>query len=196
MKISINLDGVLFDFPQAFTEIVNERFPGTLKRGYAPPDWDWTDKLTPFMMGECWKLLKSKHNWWLDVPTYDENVEALRQFLIKHSHENLEIYFVTSRAQSLGMPMLSQCDWALHRCGLVRSNTSIIPVSHSKMKPFVFNAIGIDFGVDDYDQNVNDASRMCPNSVHYLLSRSWNAHSDLPRVATFTNFLSRIEEAL
>lgn len=196
MRLAIDLDGVVANFTKRYGEIINKLYPGAIPEGYDPPDWDWTDKLTPEMTKAAWEEIVRTSQFWLSLDTYPENAQALHAFI--NAYPSVEVYYVTARAETADYPVLLQTRWWLEQRGLMTYNTSIIRVEHGKDKGRVLRALAVDYSVDDNVDNVINSMNDDPFGEHYLLARSWNvAHQSVLRGAlTLLDFFSKIEKEM
>jgi hypothetical protein len=169
MRYGIDLDGVVCDFISAFVREVNDVWPGKLPINYQPQDWDWSDAMTEDEISRVWKIIKNKSNWWLSVPPDLGNVHALALHRIRHPND--EIFYVTARVSTKGMPPMHQAQVWLKECGISGLGTSVI-VDHSSNKSAIFNSLECNANVDDKLEAVIDHDRKTNGA--FLLDRPWN----------------------
>lgn len=169
MRFGVDIDGVVADFVTAFTREVNSIWLGKLPIGYQPDDWSWSEKLTKAEVGRVWDVISTRHNWWLSLPPDFENVRAVANHRIRHPDD--EIFYVTARKATRGMPVMHQTQVWLEQCGIGGLGTAVIVDEESDKVP-IFNALKCDANIDDkleavivHDRETNGA---------FLLDRSHN----------------------
>jgi hypothetical protein len=182
MRFGIDIDGVIADFISAYVREVNDVWPGKIPIGYQPPDWDWTDVLTQEEITHVWKIIKHKHNWWLSLPPDAQNLRAVAMHRIRHPQD--EIFFVTARVSTKGMPVMHQTQVWLSECGINGLGVGVI-VDHSNDKSAIFNALECDANIDDRLSTVIDHAANTKGA--YLLDRSWNRQSRPEHITTVSS---------
>ena len=182
MRYGIDLDGVVCDFIAAFVREVNDVWPGKLPINYQPNDWDWSDAMTQEEISHVWKIIKHKPNWWLSVPPDLENVRAVALHRIRHPND--EIFYVTARVSTKGMPPMHQAQVWLKECGIAGLGTAVI-VDHSNDKSAIFNSLECDANVDDKLEAVIEHAAKTKGT--FLLSRPWNAEKRPANIQVVSN---------
>lgn len=99
MKLVVDIDGVLADFPTAFTKILMKIEPQTKVDMYAPDfpcKWDWFDVFQQETVARAWIEVKGSPNFWSTLqPTLNGATDIAVLNTLNYNHE---IYFVTNRA--------------------------------------------------------------------------------------------------
>lgn len=173
MRIGFDIDGVLANFIPAYQALVvklagEDRFqPGD---DIDPPCWNWPEfrGYSKEVVGEVWKTIMCRSDFWFNLQPIVPNVETLRMLLPTLSAH--DTYYITSRP---GLAVKTQTeDWL---CGVLRVDqppTTLI-VGH-RVKGIVCKALGLDVYIDDNLDNVIDCLRDSPNTRTYLLDRRYN----------------------
>jgi hypothetical protein len=171
MRISVDIDGVLANFVHKVREIAD--LPGD----YEPPDWDFSDVLDKDGLKKVFAVVRETHNFWRNMPVYQENLYFLRDFLCRENGH--EVYFVTSRAITKGLSVSKQTEeWLYHnRIRPYLNFQSIIAVDNAAKKREIIEALNIEVSVDDYGPTIEQCSTL-PNHRAYLLDRPWNRDKD------------------
>lgn len=190
LKLAIDIDGVLANFTKGYAAKINELFPGTIPEGYEPQDWDWTAVLSPAAAVAAWKAIEQDETFWEYLDCYCDNAQALYAFL--HEYPEVEVYYVTARARTVGKTLLAQTKLWLAQRGLVSENTSIIPVTSGKKKGEVYAALGINMSIDDAWSNVAASINVEGHRGNdYLLDRPWNRNISYKlRIGSLRQFLA------
>ena len=169
MRFGIDLDGVVANFTDTFKAEVNKVWLGKLEVTYQPTDWNWSDKLTTAEIDYIWGIIKRKPNFWLELRPIIENVRAIALHRIRHPQD--EIFYVTARVSTKGMPVMHQTQVWLGECGISGLGTAVI-VDHSGDKVPIFNSLECEANIDDkleaviqHDSKTNGA---------FLLDQPWN----------------------
>lgn len=190
MRFGIDIDGVVADFITAYVREVNTVWPGKLPIGYQPIDWDWSDKLTKAEIKHVWGIITNqRYNWWLSLPPDFENVRAIAIHRIRHPED--EIFFVTARVKTKGMPTMHQTQTWLEQCGIGGLGTAVI-VDESGDKSAIFNALECDANIDDKLEAVIEHSKQTKGA--FLLDRPWNRQdrqSDILVVSNLEEFFRK-----
>ena len=139
-----------------------------------------------------WKIIKETPFFWLDLPPYLENVEALQIFL--HRYNETEVFFVTSRIATIGDSPLVQSSWWLENFDLwPRDGFSVVlPVARAAHKTQIAEGLGLEFFIDDYTPTV-ESLQAVKGLKAYLLDRPYNQNIDLPRVKSMYEFLEKVK---
>lgn len=176
MRIGFDIDGVLANFVKHYQELTvavtgNDLFHvGDLTN---PPCWDWPELrgYTKEEMSLVWGHIKRDETFWLNLPSIEENVDALglmlRDLEMKH-----EVYYVTSR---VGVNVKRQTKlWLIDKLrylGRVHSEPTVL-ISGEKGE--IAHALKLDAYIDDNYDNVRDVVQQSPATTTYLLNRSYN----------------------
>lgn len=179
-RIGIDLDGVCYDFVQAFRDHTGKTGPVSRWEFYK----DWGIDTETFLK-ECRSALYAPDGMFsggLPIPGSVTGVKTL----VDAGHE---IIFVTDRL-SLGETALDRSQirnntakWILRHFG--RQNMSFTGDKGRAVKAF-----GIRFFLDDKPENffaTRDAG-----AKSYLFTADWNSHIDAPRVNTWGQFVEEV----
>lgn len=178
MRISIDLDGVISRFNDGMVEVVNELWEGRLPLNFEPQTWGYDEVgFSTTEWDEIWTTIRRKHDFWLHLRPYEENVRALDRFV--STRDDIELFFVTSRVPTAGCTVSKQTEKWLIRNGIIPSSiydystTAIIPVVSAGEKVNVMRALGITASIDDYGPTVQECAKISGHSA-FLLDRPWN----------------------
>lgn len=169
MRFGVDIDGVIASFTTAFTREVNNIWLGKLPINYMPTNWDWSPELTKADIDKVWERIKGSYHWWLSVPPDFENVRALAIHRIRHPSD--EIFYVTARVPTKGMPVMHQTQTWLEQCGIGGLGTAVI-VDNTGDKSSIFNSLECDANIDDKLEAVIDHDRETNGAC--LLDRPYN----------------------
>ena len=186
--ISVDVDGVLANFTKAFAAKLAEVGCPT-PEGFEPTDWDFGGSgATPAQIDAAWRLVVQTENFWVQSDYYRDNCNALARI----PYSAMDVYYVTSRVPTAGYTVKIQTEnWLLDRVQIDSGGVVVKPRGVTKRE--IYRALGIDFSIDDYDQNVREAQGLAGHEA-YLLDRPWNQHAtDLPRVKTLAEFLEIVK---
>lgn len=183
-KLSVDVDGIISQFTAGVIRIANKLWPGKFDLDYQPPDWYWTDKLTKDDWDAIWKEIRATQNFWLTLPAYVDNVHALARFLWEERDQ--DVFYVTSRAKVAGYPISKQTLMWLNNMGVFHRDNQA-EGTPAPAKRAIFEALGIQYSVDDYLPTVLESMKI-PGHKAFLLSRSWN-QKDRPNDVRVVNSL-------
>lgn len=170
MRYALDIDGCLCDFDVGFARECNQIWPGRLHPTGHHTRWDWADVgLTKEDVDKVWERIVKVPNFWLSLPGYPENVRAVATQRIRHPED--EIFYVTARKSTVGMPTMHQTQTWLQQCGIGGLGTAVI-VDQLSDKSLIFNALNCDANVDDKLEAVVQHARRTKGA--FLLSRPWN----------------------
>jgi 5'(3')-deoxyribonucleotidase len=189
--IGVDVDGILANFGRGFVQVVNEVFPEKkVLLDFEPNSWGYDEILTAEEMDKAWEFLKTVPDFWYRLPSYPENVRALDK---AQAYDNLDIYCITSRVETIGTSALRQTmDWlSVEMCGAV----STIVVKFPSEKIRLLKAIGACAFVDDKLETAIDIDHHSKNCQSFLLDRPWNRvgrPSDLKVVSNLDEYLNAV----
>jgi hypothetical protein len=195
------MDDVVARFAKRFFgEIIHRQNPDVVPAGYLPTTRQGTELgLNGKIRDAAWREIDKDPFFWEDLEAYEDNVEALHHWI----HFSLsDVYFVTARAATGKRSALAQTGLWLRDKNLALPNTSVVTVTKAKDKWRVYGAIGIQYSLDDFDENVlscAQATKMGALENHraYLLDQPWNQHAtdlDYCRVKSMAEFLDIIDK--
>lgn len=165
---------------------VNNKWPGRLPVGYTPINWDMTPEVGREDIDLVWNGIARKHNWWLSVAPHFDNVRAIATHRVRFPED--EIFYITARKPTAGMPVMHQCQTWLNSCGIGGLGTSVI-VDETYDKASIFNALAIDANVDDKLEAVIE--HVAKSKGSFLHDRPWNRDerpSNIPVVQSLAEF--------
>lgn len=199
-KIGLDIDGVFASFTAGVVKAGNELWPGRFPEGFEPSDWNYTGYMTKEDWGTVWGKIKATENFWLTLPAYQNNINALTKFLVDNRDQ--ELFYITSRAKVAGWPLTTQTlMWLNHNGVWHRHNTfQILPVAEgtpAEAKAALIKALGIETYIDDYLPTVIELSKI-PGHKCYLLDRSWNRENrpnDIRVVHSVQEYFDEIKKA-
>lgn len=192
MKLSIDLDGVICNFSSQIVGIANSLWPGKLPLDYEPKNYHYTGDLTHEEWDSVWAKIRTIPDFYEQGPGYEDNLQALRTFL--HTQSNHDIYFVTSRSDTGGVPVGLQSSRWLRDNGITSgfNHLAVVPVHSAETKKFVMSDLDIDFSIDDLGVTVEGCSVLRGHKA-FLLDRPWNRDKNYgPRVLSMEEFLSKV----
>lgn len=185
MKIAFDLDGVFCNFTACAADMIRERYIPDLPIGYLQQTWSCEDILTTEQWNDVFSRLMAIDNFWTNIPAYDENVEALRDYL--QSHDENDIYFITSRGDCAGGSARSMTQLWLMDHGLPIQN--LIVVKSGKEKEGHLRSNGIQMFIDDLAPTIAQCLSI-EGCCSVLLDREYNRYAAwLPRVMSVAEFL-------
>jgi 5'(3')-deoxyribonucleotidase len=192
MRFAIDLDGVICNFSASLVAIANLRWPGKFPPDFTgPSDWDYSQYLTKAQMAEVWRDIRN-------VPYFWENMGALPGLseLQQGIKPDDEIFFITSRVNTIGEPASVQSARWLHdrhlwpRAGY----STVLQVADPAHKQHLFQGLGLKYHLDDLAPTVSELNAT-PGVTAFLLDQPWNRHADaLLRVHSVTEHLNIIRE--
>ena len=182
MRFAIDVDGVVANYVQAFVHEVNLLWPGRLPIDYQFPEWHEIGDLTEGEIKRVLGVIHSKPNWWMGLRPYMENVSAIARH--RKQFPSDELYFVTARQDTEGMPTMHQTQEWLRMCGIYGLGTGVI-VDYGGDKVPIYNALQCDANIDDKLEAAIAHSRNTRNGI--LLDRVWNRTNRPPSVIAVSN---------
>lgn len=162
-RIGIDVDEVISDFISEFVRLSHEMYGTSLS--VKPSDWLWSNfGLSAEQISVIWDRIQGTHNFWLNLkklPTVDAYDVAL---LDQHT-----LFFITSRAPSVGLPVEKQTAVWLQRVGF-----SYPTVIVSANKGELAEALQLDAFLDDRPENCLAVRGMAPRCKVFLQDASHN----------------------
>lgn len=193
-RIAVDIDGVLSNFTKSFCNVINQRYCNLIPPNYQPPDWNYSDKLTPEMMKLCLgDVLKTRNVWLEEEPLV--GAQQMRNRIGTLKSAGITVYYVTHRPPTIGYDSLTQTNMWLRSQSLLEANTSTVVVNSSEDKDALYKMLGIKFSIDDRPETVNAVSINIIPHASYLLNQSWNQDerwAHLKRVGSVDQFLSHV----
>jgi hypothetical protein len=195
MRFAIDLDGVLSNFTARVISVANTLWPGRLRSDFVPDNWDYVGTFTKEEWDKIWAQIKNTPNFWLDAPPLS-GVEDLWHYLERPNNGSDEVFFVTSRAVTVGYsPQVQSSQW-LNTLGLWprKGRSVVLCVADAKHKQDLFRGLGLKFMLDDFAPTVYQLNEI--DGMHaFVLDQPYNQHAkDLPRVYSVTEYLDTIKD--
>jgi uncharacterized HAD superfamily protein len=153
LEIGIDLDGVIANFAKKFSEhaqkLYGNRCP-IIQHEKEILMWDWTKwyPVTDDEVHEIWTDICNTNNFWISLDVLDfEDFVYMRDTLLKLDRAN--IYFITTRVESVGMSVKNQSEYWLRYNGW--KNPTVIVC---KQKGEIARLLDLDFFIDDKTENL------------------------------------------
>lgn len=178
MNLALDLDGVLFDFNQAFVQLARQSHP-TLAcppvDNRWPRAWDYLDEyLSKPEVSKLWRTACRSRDFWRGIPSYWWSADLLEAAYGRADN----IYFITSRS---GNHVQRQTHMALLDITQdVTHSGAVIPVNGPELKIPLLRDLKIDFFVDDKKETVAHALAECPNCEVAVWDQPWNRDVQFP----------------
>jgi len=195
IRFGIDLDGVLANFGTNVIEVVNSIWPDRLPLDYVPQDWDYSDVFTKEDWATVWAGIKRTEDFWYREDAIQEGISALDKFLLYTPHK-IDVYFITSRARTMGDTVLAQSSRWLAKFGLWPRNghSTVIPVEDAKHKEAICAGLKLPFMLDDYAPTVQKLQTV-EGLQAYVLDQPWNRYAEhLPRVYSVAEYLEIVNK--
>ena len=188
LRIGIDVDGVIADFVTAFLEDAETLFKRPMPRA-TQTTWDFEDSLdiTKDEVAQVWKHITASQNWFLLRPKAIPHVVTFLQDLaIKH-----ELYFVTSRKDTVGYTAKEQTEFFLNGLGI-----DFPTVLANFNKGEIAAALKLHAFIDDYPKNAEIIAAKSSATKGFLMNATYNQDYKGPweRVASFEEFAAKIED--
>lgn len=204
MNIALDLDGVFTNFHFSFSLVANKLFGSpivediNLVKAYRWEDWGYP--ITKEQHNLVWKEIdKNVPDFWFNMKSLVTDPVFRRLETIEYKGHS--IYFITSRRNTAGENVLNQTNrWIRKRSFL--EHFSIIP---TEKKGKILAGLKIDYFIDDYPENLIEATLEVPKCKSFLLVRPYNAYflsfiadshkyRNIQPIYTVEEFLSIIEK--
>jgi uncharacterized HAD superfamily protein len=185
LRLGIDLDGVVADFPRRYMELANQLYSLNLK-----PENQTSWALTCLGLTDeqdygIWKTIKRKHNFWMSLEKYPDT-DDLNLAQLHHT-----LFFITSRAPSDGHTLEVQCaQWLGTNYSL--TCPTVIVVESWRAKPALVETLKIHAFLDDNPETVAEMLSCKQNA--YIQDRVYNRQFDYPRAKNVNEFLKTVEE--
>lgn len=183
MKIGIDVDDVLADFVPRHVAMCNARF-GKPAIGTLPVDWAFSNYgLTPAELDLIWQDIHNTPDFWmtLAVKTGVE-VSLLQELASAH-----DLFFITSRAATLGNSITKQTAWWLGENLDMAYPTVLVTNDKGPLAA----AIGLDYFIDDRPKNCVEIKEAVPTCRVFLKDTSHNQEffdARIPRIRDVNEF--------
>lgn len=169
-RIMFDVDGVLANFVQAFSEVGVDL--GILSKPVSMEEQDtWSTEtfcnIDSQQVEEIWKFIVETDYWWvdrLDCLATDDELDKINELCNMYS-----VYFISSRPQSIPNIQALTGDW-LKCAGVLQPNVII-----TDDKPSVAEVLDITHSIEDKVETANDL-----DGESYLIDRLYNRHRRAP----------------
>lgn len=215
LKIAVDVDGVIASFTDGFARVANRLWPNTFPPNYVQSTWNFEEipeiNITKAKVNKVWdEIRNNEKDFWLGlVPILPER-RALNSFLNSNARKakQIEVFYVTSRVPSAGDSVTRQTRRWLKRNYVWDKGCTCIVKPDGVTKGEIYRALGIQFSVDDYWENVprtfvggyefDDTPAIPWVGLHrgFLLARPWNeGHREgLEAVETLEEYFKAVLE--
>ena len=173
INIGIDCDGVQFGFSSLYSQLIHDMYPEEnypLHGDNDVPAWNW-DEWHPAgkeRIAAAWKKFHSTENIFLQQPVL-ENVDYMVKNL--NNHPKINVYHITSRAETAGLPIIKQTIKQLENAGW--SNPQVI-ISFSKGG--VARVLDLKYFLDDRAENCAEVALYNPPTKVFLLDKLHNQY--------------------
>ena len=172
LNISLDLDGCLSFFNYSFSVVANTLFGTPIVedinevKKYRWEDWH---PLTKEQCNLTWREIdKNVEDFWFNLkPLVNDSVFRKLEDLEYQGHS---IYFITSRRNTAGKNVLTQTNEWIRKYSFLQ-HFSVIP---TEKKGKILDGIKIDVFLDDYPENLIEATIEAPKCKSFLLVRPYN----------------------
>ncbi len=173
MNIAFDIDGILANFHYSFSQVANKLFGCPIVedinnvKAYRWEDWGYP--LTKEQHNKVWREIdKNVEDFWFNMkPLVNDSAFRKLKDLENKGHS---VYFITSRRNTAGKNVLNQTNrWIKKHTSL--EHFSVIP---SEKKGKILDGIKSDYIIDDYPENLIEASIEALNCRSFLLVRPYN----------------------
>lgn len=186
LKLGIDVDGVLADFVSAFRleaqTVLGREFP------HFSSSWNFSNwNITKAEETKVWDHIEATDNWFYlylnSLPGVSQNIPWLT-----NEHE---VYFITTRIQTAGLPIQRQTEMYLSDLG-VEFPTVIV----TRDKGPIAAALQLDAFLDDKFENVARVAECSSKTKPYLMGASYNSSYEIPKRWKVVNCFQEFIEAL
>jgi len=194
IRLGIDIDGVICDFSREVSKMANRLFNKQLPLGYLPKNWNWSDVLTAEEWKAIWKELMATEDFWLHLIELP-GARELHSFLAKNN--DTQVYFITSRAQSVGQSTLMQTTQWLERRGLwPRFDRSTVIVTEASEKWKYLKALEIPWYLDDYLPTIVQVQSICEGTRGVVFDAPYNQDGrGIPRFYSVAAYLQQVKDS-
>lgn len=195
-RIGVDLDGVIADFSFRFSQVLRKLYGDHLpivtdNRSIKHWDWYLWYPITKEEYDRAWNhILKNEVDFWESLPILNKNEwYSIKELML---YDNIDVYFITSRAKTPGKSIITQCINWLEMSGW--NNPQVIV---SDEKEYIVKYLKIDYFVDDKKENCEDVKKMNSNCVVYVYDALHNRSLEdfnlgIKRIYDLNEFLADI----
>ncbi|MGK5094491.1 hypothetical protein WDW89_21065 [Deltaproteobacteria bacterium TL4] len=180
LRLFFDVDGVLLDFESRFIRVIKNYFSLDISDNYQSNSWDFTELLTPAQLIESWEyFLSSEHFGTLD-PLVDPVMfnEVYGAYPV-HFITNIPPDYLEVRRMNL---LHAGFQFESIHCGGMLSFDDKPPCTKGEMIQNIRQKGETIFFVDDHPDNCVNVHTLCPQSIVWLMSRSFNQGFEHPEI--------------
>jgi len=184
--IAVDIDGVVANFSGAFGKALNKRFDVGYEAS-KQTQWDFAgvQGVTKFQEDAIFKEISGTDNWWLSLEALPNTNRLMEE------RKKYQIYFVTARFNSAGLPVTDQAAIWLNRNFFI-TNPCVILCKH---KGPLLAALNVEYFIDDNVPNIADARVSSPFTKCFLQDQPYNQdyeQGSVTRVKSLNEFFTLI----
>lgn len=194
LAIGFDVDGVFSDFVAAYRKVC-EKITG---RDLSAPPSNWgMDNwgLTPEETKKAWEVVTSTEDFYVHLKPYEES-EIFNLYKLESKYK---MFFITTRATTVGMPMEKQTAYWLSMITGIEYPTVVV----TDNKGEIAAALGLVAFIDDRPENLRTIAYASPDTKLFLRDGSWNQDAEdliedfeFVRVWSLAGFLDEFEAQL
>lgn len=170
-KIGIDIDGVLANFIHHFRILNNTLHNVTITED--PTDWDFQNwGLTNHQLSMSWAELQKTEGFWTSLKKCDD----VKQSHIDVLDDKAQLFFVTTRASTVGMPREKQTNDWLKKTFRIKHPTVIV----TSNKGLVAAALELDAFIDDNYDNLWSVYFHSPKTKLYYRTSTYQVPTYIP----------------
>lgn len=186
LKVGVDVDEVVADFMSAFIEEAQIVLHRQLPRAAAM--WDGQSQvLSQAEIDKVWDHILATPDWFYLNLSSLPGVTKCLPWLTRMN----EVYFITARVQTAGLPVDVQTQMALSDMGVEFPQVIV-----TKDKGLVAKALKLDVFIDDKVTNLERIAERSPDTQLYFMRGSYLTEPELPRdctsVSNFEEFCNAI----
>lgn len=188
--IIMDMDGVMCDFIQGFTELGAKQFGITPYSTLEQKVWDEIVGLNDEQIDHLWQIVKGDRYFWLELKPLATPQEILD--LANLRHRDCDLYFTTARVGYQAKQQTEEWLWAWG----VTDPTVLI----SSRKGEVASALKAHYAIDDKAGNAVAIRYLSPQTHSYIMDRPYNAGlnpkvigSKVRRVGSLAQFVEDVK---
>lgn len=185
MRFGVDLDGVLANFNDEFSQYANTIWPGRYPPGYQATDWNFGG-MSQSDQDKVWAKIKAVPNFWLALKPYRDNVWAIARHRLLYPED--EIFYVTARVPTDGMPVAHQSQRWLSSVGIFGLGCAVIvKAEHKEDKHSIYTELHVDAIVDDKLAEIHINKAKGGPHLPVLLDRPWNQEDRIDGITVVRN---------
>lgn len=188
-RLGVDVDGVLANFNGSFRDVCFGLF-GKPGHTYIPQDWDWRDSgLSPEQIAKAWREVRRSEDFWLGLGKLAGTDK------LAGAETWAELFFVTSRIPTRGLPTVAQTElWLRRNFGLADPYVTVVDRAGDKIVQV--EELELDAIIDDKTETYAEAARIYGNGLWtFRAVRPWNRPVEgAIEVDSLNEFLDFMEE--